>query len=126
MVNYIFYVIISLLLINLILWVRNTFGIIWLIVMGVITAAFYMYANSKVQSYYGVFCASILLFQSIHSAFTLLIISVKSANKAGDAKNLSTFTYIPAVIWALLFFSFALFVAYRVLFLLPCSQFILT
>jgi hypothetical protein len=94
--------------------------------MGVITAAFYMYANSKVQSYYVVFCASILLFQSIYSAFTLLIISVKSANKAGDAKNLSTFTYIPAVIWALLFFSFALFVAYRVLFLLPCSQFILT
>lgn len=126
MVNYIFYIIISLLLINLILWVRNTFGIIWLIVMGVLTASFYMYANSKVQSYYAAFCASILLFQSIYSAFTLLIISVKSANKAGDAKNLSTFTYIPAVIWALLFCSFALFVAYRVLFLLPCSQFILT
>jgi hypothetical protein len=126
MVNHIFYIIISLLLINLILWVRNTFGIIWLIVMGVLAAAFYIYANSIIQSYYGVFCASILLFQSIYSAFTLLIISVKSPNKAGDAKNLSTFTYIPSVIWALLFFSFALFVAYRVLFLLPCAKFILT
>jgi hypothetical protein len=92
----------------------------------VLTASFYMYANSKVQSYYAAFCASILLFQSIYSAFTLLIISVKSSNKAGDAKNLSTFTYIPSVIWALLFFSFSLFAAYRILFLLPCAKFILS
>ncbi len=125
MVNYIFYIIISLLLINLILWVRNTFGIIWLLVMGLLTAAVYMYADNQIQRYFGVFCASILLFQSIYSAFTLLIISVKQPNKAGDAKNLSTFTYMPALIWALLFFSFALFVAYRVLFLLPCANLIL-
>jgi hypothetical protein len=37
--NYVFYVIVSLVLINLILWVRNTFGMIWLVAMGILNIA---------------------------------------------------------------------------------------
>jgi hypothetical protein len=119
-VNYIFYVMISLFLINLILWVRNSFGIIWLVVMGLVTFMVYFYIDNQYQRYFAVFCASIVLFQSIYSAFTLLFLALKSPAKAGDAKNLSTFTYIPTIVWAILILTFALFAAYRVLFLLPC------
>jgi hypothetical protein len=120
-VNYVFYVIISLILINLILWVRNAFGMIWLLVMGILTFVVYFYIDGEYQRYFAVFCASIILFQSIYSAFTLLVLAVKNPAKAGDAKNLSTFTYIPSIVWAILIFTFALFAAYQVLFLLPCA-----
>lgn len=121
-VSYVFYVIFSLLLINLILWVRNAFGMIWLVVMGLLTFGVYFYLNNEYQRYFGVFCAAIVLFQSIFSAFTLLVVAAQNPSKAGDAKNLSTFTYIPSIIWAILIFSFALFAAYRVFLLLPCAQ----
>jgi hypothetical protein len=124
MINFIYYTIISLLLINLILWVRNTFGIIWLLIMGALTFLIYLYGKNQLQYYFAVFCSSVVLFQSLYSALTLLIISFKNPSKAGDAKNLSSFTYIPALVWAAMFFCAALFVAYRILFLLPCNKFI--
>lgn len=120
MVNYVFYFIVSLVFINLILWVRNTFGMIWLVVMGSIYILIYLYTSLTIQYYFAVFCAGIVLFQSVYSSFTLLVISLKQPNKAGDAKNLKDFTFIPAIIWALAFCTFALFTAYKVLKLWPC------
>ena len=125
-VTYVLFVIISLLLINLILWVRNTFGMIWLISIGALTILVYLYGNTQFKHSFVTFCASILLFQSIYSTLILLVLAFKNPSKAGDAKNLSTFTYIPALIWALLFFCFSLYVSYRVLFLLPCINLILS
>lgn len=119
---YVCYVVESLILINLILWVRNTFGIIWLLVMGTLTFIVFIYGNNLVHYYYACCCAAILLFQSIYSSLVLVNISIKDANKAGDAKNLKDFTFIPAVIWAILFLIFVLWISYRILALLPCYK----
>jgi hypothetical protein len=119
-VKYVFYVIISLVLINLILWVRNTFGMIWLLVMGSITTLVFLYANTIVQYYFANFCASIVFFQSIYSTVTLVIIALNNPSKAGDAKNLKDFTYIPALLWALLMLILVCWVSYKVYFLFPC------
>jgi len=119
-VIYIFYIIFSLLLINLVLWVRNTFGIVWILVMGILTFITYFYGSEQLKHYFAVFCASILLFQSIYTSLTLLIIAFKNPSKAGDAKNLQAFTYIPTLLWALLLFSFAIFVAFKIILILPC------
>jgi hypothetical protein len=118
--NYVFYIIVSLVFINLILWVRNTFGMIWLVVMGSIYVLIYLYTSLTIQSYFTTFCAGIILFQSVYSSFTLLIISVKQPTKAGDAKNLKEFTFIPALFWASAFCAFAVYVTYKVFKLWPC------
>lgn len=118
--NYIFYVIESLVLINLILWVRNTFGMIWLLVMGILNIAVFLYGNNKVQYYFATFCAATILFQSIYTTFTLLLISFKQPSKAGDASNLRDFTYIPAFIWALAMLAMVLFVTSKIIALFPC------
>lgn len=118
--TYVYYIILSLILINLILWVRNTFGIIWLLVMGSVSALIYLYGTTLVKYLFASFCASIVLFQSIFSAITLLIIAVNNPDKAGDAKNLKEFTFIPAIIWSLLMLSFVSWVSYKIFFLMPC------
>jgi hypothetical protein len=109
-------------LINLILWVRNTFGMIWLLVMGSITTLIFLYGSIHVQYYFACFCASIVFFQSIYSTITLVVIAVNNPSKAGDAKNLKDFTYIPAIIWALLMMCLVCWVSYQVYFLLPCFK----
>jgi hypothetical protein len=119
-INYIFIIIISLILINLILWVRNAFGIIWLVVMGIICTLVYIYTSAKVKHYFVVFCAAIVLFQSVYSSITLLVIAIKNPSKSGDAKNLKDFTFLPSFIWAFLFVAIALFSAYTVLLMMPC------
>ncbi|HRG58969.1 MAG TPA: M50 family metallopeptidase [Bacteroidia bacterium] len=120
--KYVYYLLISLILINLILWVRNTFGIIWLIVMGSLCAIIYLYCNDLVQYYFASFCAAVILFQSLYSTFTLLFIAIKTPAKAGDAKNLKEFTYIPTAIWALLLLAIVIYANYNTFFLLPCMQ----
>lgn len=120
--NYVFYILISLILINLILWVRNTFGIIWLIVMGSLSALVYLYCNETVQYYFASFCAAVILFQSLYSTFTLVFIAVKTPAKAGDAKNLKEFTYLPTLIWALLLLALVMFLNYKTVLLLPCFE----
>jgi hypothetical protein len=119
-INYIYYVLISLILINLILWVRNTFGIIWLIIMGSICSLLYIYGNQIAQYYFATFCAAIILFQSIYTCIVLVTISIKSPAKAGDAKNLKEFTYIPTVIWALIMLAIVILICAKVYVLFPC------
>jgi len=120
--NYVFYVIVSLVLINLILWVRNTFGMIWLVAMGILNIAVYMYGNTNLHYYFSTFFAGIVLFQSIYTTFTLLFISFSQPSKAGDAKNLRDFTYIPAFVWAILMLIIVFFITYKIIYLLPCNQ----
>lgn len=121
-INYVFYVLLSLILINLILWVRNTFGIIWLIIMGSLCTLLYIYGNQATQYYFATFCAAIILFQSIYTAIILVYISLTSPAKAGDAKNLKDFTFIPTVIWALTLLSIVIFASYNIWFLFPCMN----
>jgi preprotein translocase subunit SecG len=52
----------------------------------------------------------------------LVVIAVNNPSKAGDAKNLKDFTYIPAIIWALLMMCLVCWVSYQVYFLLPCFK----
>lgn len=119
-ITYVFYTLLCLILINLILWVRNTFGIIWLITMGSLCTLVYIYGNYVIQFYFATFCAAIIFFQSIYTSIILVYISFTSPAKAGDAKNLKDFTYIPAVIWSLAILALVLFTGYKACFLFPC------
>ena len=41
----------------------------------------YLYGKNQLQYYFAVFCSSVVLFQSLYSALTLLIISFKNPSK---------------------------------------------
>jgi hypothetical protein len=99
-------------MVTLIFWVRNTYGVIW--VMGLLASvALLMYVKQPmITTYFVWFCSSVILIESMYSAAVILYISLTNPKKSGDAKNLQQFTYIPALFWGLFFFTQALIFSY--------------
>jgi hypothetical protein len=115
----------SLALINLLLWVRNPFGILWLIIFMMLTAGVFYWAPLFWHKLLAVFCAGVVLFDSVVAAYTVFILSIKKPKQSGDAANLARITSVPAVVWGLFFFAqssvfawltSALFIEWKVLF----------
>lgn len=121
----ILYILLSLITINLILFVRNTYGIIWLLSLAAVIIGL-MYIKAELPVLIFIFLVSSLsLSESVVSAFVLVKISLRSPKKAGDAANLAKTTHIPALIWSLIFLAFALFCFYLVIFrLFPVEAFL--
>ncbi|MCC6251234.1 MAG: M50 family metallopeptidase [Bacteroidia bacterium] len=115
------YILFSMILLNLILWVRNTFGVIWLIVVGILTGFVLWHNNVDVQYYFALSCASLVLSQSVYTSFVLVSIALQNPDKSGDAKNLRDFTSIPAILWAVLFLGFSLFMFLMTIRQMPCA-----
>jgi hypothetical protein len=107
-----FYSFVSLALINLLLWVRNAFGILWLFLYLVGCSLLMYYQLSFLKEVMVYLLSSVILVQSILASFTILLLSIKNTSRAGDALLLQKLTYIPAFIWGLLFFSQSLFSTY--------------
>ena len=96
----------------LVLWIRNIYGAIWIIVFCAFNG-YLIYINNVeyiqiVTLLYAVFIAVDALF----SALTVLFLSVKQKDKAGDATLLKKITGVPAFIWGLIFAGIAGFVFY--------------
>ncbi len=115
MYTWVFYIFCAFALVNLLFWVRNAYGIFWLLIFsGILGWVFYyripsyMYATS-------VFFSGIVLFESVFSAATICWISMNEPSNAGDASNLRDFTYIPAPIWGMLFLAQAIYLGYLTL-----------
>jgi hypothetical protein len=121
----ILYILLSLITVNLILFVRNTYGIIWLLSLGAVIVSL-MYIKAELPVIIFIYLVSSLsLSESIVSAFVLVKISLKSPKKAGDAANLAKATHVPALLWSLIFLGFALFCFYLIIFkLFPVTELI--
>ncbi|WNS73549.1 M50 family metallopeptidase [Bacillus sp. DTU_2020_1000418_1_SI_GHA_SEK_038] len=91
---------------NLVLWVRNVYGVFWLISFGALfILLLYKGSVSFVQNCL-LIIASILLVESLTSSFTILMLSFIQPNAAGDATGLANTTmFIPAQLWGLFFFA---------------------
>ena len=100
-------------LLNLILWVRNWYGIFWLLTFGGLIALFYYLKNDTYIFCFTLFISAILLFDSFIKCFQLLYLSFKTPKNAGDAANLKKLTHIPAFFWALLFLTNSIFFVYK-------------
>ena len=103
----------ALLLLMLLFWIRNGYGVAWVIIFALLNAALlYFWRNETVNEAVAWFYSLMILVESVWSTWVLVVLSVKSPDKAGDATNLRRFTHLPAVIWAVLFALFALAMAY--------------
>ncbi|WP_232055685.1 M50 family metallopeptidase [Paenibacillus alvei] len=101
----------SLALISLILFVRNGYGMMWCAGFVILTGLIWKFAPPWLRSGYYLLIAFICLVESVISSAYLVYLSMNMPNGAGDAANLSRVTYIPSIVWALLFTAVSLWCA---------------
>lgn len=91
-------------LVNLVLWVRNLYGLIWVSIFTI--GIFYLIKskNKEIIAYVTLGLLVILLTDAFRASFDILQLSYKLPLEAGDATNLSKLTFIPALGWGLFFF----------------------
>jgi len=99
-------------LISLILFVRNSYGIIWLLFFLVVSGIILQQNTLKILYFWSVFNGALLLIDSIMSSFILLKISIQNPNGAGDAYNLKKITHLPSWFWAFIFISINVYITY--------------
>ncbi len=109
--KWILFALLSVAVVNLLLWVRNAFGIIWLLVFISLCLSVSFYENELIERAFVIFCSGVVLFDSVSSAWVLLYLAWKHPKQAGDARNLAQSTGIPTVLWALFFVLQSLFFA---------------
>lgn len=98
---------------NLIFWVRNPYGLFWLASFGVMFLYLLIKGSQNFRNNLLLLIASILLVDSVKSAFEIFMISLIQPNSAGDALNLAKLTgIIPVQIWGMFFFVQALLFCY--------------
>ncbi len=104
--NYSQYFIIALcviLLLFLIFYIRNGFGIFWSITF-IALNAYMLYKNMpQLTDYVCQIYAFIIFIESIVAVCQLFILSLRNPRQAGDATVLADITHIPAIVHALIF-----------------------
>ncbi|HAQ64687.1 MAG TPA: hypothetical protein DCR43_02335 [Bacteroidales bacterium] len=95
-------------LINLVLYVRNGFGMLWLAMFITGCGLVLSKAGIEWQQFFAIVLMVLLLADSVMSAIDLTVISFRTSKKAGDASLLSKITGIPAQLFALVFVAIAL------------------
>jgi len=110
----------------LILWVRNAFGIFWLLLIIAISVGAWYYNNESIKYYLCLVFFLLQMSDAFFSTFILLFISIKKPQRAGDAINLQRITGIPAFLWALFFVAFALLSLFVLLKIHLWGDFVLT
>jgi hypothetical protein len=97
-------ILLGILFLNLILWVRNPFGMIWIVSFAFGFLLLLTKGKQNVINHFLLLLASILLVDSIKSSFEIFEISIIHPKFAGDAANLSTLTtFIPTQAWGFFF-----------------------
>lgn len=84
--------------------VKNSFGIFWIIFL--LASYFYTLWFYPEKSWMLVYTfAGLMVYESLFSAFQILLIALVKPASAGDATNLARSTAIPAMIWGTVFFA---------------------
>lgn len=96
---------------SLILFVRNGFGIMFLVGFIALTIIVLALTPKWLRDFYYLLLAFLCLEESVFGPFSLVIYAWGNSRQAGDATNLALHTGIPAIVWATLFTLFALWCA---------------
>lgn len=113
--QWILYLLCGLCALNLLFWVRNLYGILYVIALGAACACAAWYAVPLLSKCLAVLLASLLLSESVFSTWTVFYLSISRPRESGDAYQLQQLTYIPAFFWGLFFFLQSLFFLYLVI-----------
>lgn len=112
--EYLFYGFAGIVVLNLLLWVRNWYGIIWLLsFIGILGGLYYVSEPLYIDTFLK-FVGAVMFVESIASSFTILKLSFTQPNDAGDATGMRKNTLISARIWGIFFFAQSLYFAYLI------------
>ena len=100
--------------IMLLFWIRNGYGVLWVLLFCGANVALIYWGGDPYVRYAAIFYATMILVESVTSALVLLFLTVRDAQKAGDAANLAKITHVPAFVWGLLFAAYTGWVVYKV------------
>ncbi len=107
------FILIGFLAINLIFWVRNFYGVFWLITFGAGFIYLLRTGHQSIVQYVLIFVACLVVVEAVMSAFWVMRVSFVSPSQAGDAWNLAqAVKFIPAPIWGVFFFAQSLYLAW--------------
>jgi hypothetical protein len=98
----VFFILLSISLLNLALFVRNFYGIVWLLTFSGLVLLIYWLENDKLNYVFSLSVSLISLSESLVSTVIILYLSLIHPRKAGDATNLAKTSKIPAAIWGIL------------------------
>lgn len=111
-INIILYTLLSIAILNLILWIRNLYGAIWLTSFIILCGWTIHNGGIGLQTFLAYLLSSVLLIQSVSSALQIFYLSIFRRKAAGDATSLARYTKIPAFFWGILFLAQAMYVAF--------------
>lgn len=97
-----FLILISIAIINLAVFVRNTYGIFWLITFSVILFSINIFLAPPLALILFRFIALIAFIESITSTFGIFILGLTKHKKAGDITNMEKLSGIPASVLSLI------------------------
>jgi hypothetical protein len=101
----IIYILLGFIFLNLLFWVRNPYGLFWLVSFAFLFIILLIKGSKNFVNHILLLIASILLVDSIKSAFDILLLSFIQPNSAGDASILAQLTsFVPTQLWGLFFF----------------------
>jgi len=109
---FIIYLSIGLMLLNLIFWVRNWYGILWLLVSIAGLGALIYFENALITEYVILIICAAAISEAVYSAWVVFYLSVKMPKSSGDAYLLSQIAFLPPFIWGILFLAQALYFAW--------------
>lgn len=110
--NYVIYITMGMASINLLFYVKNSFGVFWTISFIVLSILVLNFDINMLNYGFAILISSIIFSDSLISGLQLVYISVKNPNASGDAKLLSNVTKIPALIWAILILAFIVYIEF--------------
>lgn len=96
---------------SLVLFVRNGFGVTWLLGFILVTVLALALAPRWLRDFYYLLLAFLCLEESVFGPISLVIYAWMNPSQAGDATNLASYTGVPAIVWAVCFTLFALWCA---------------
>ncbi|MGP1515108.1 MAG: M50 family metallopeptidase [Bacteroidales bacterium] len=103
-----FYIILVVSIVALIFFIGNSFGRVWTLFFAGLNLVFILAPIfSPYYKHILYIYACILLIENLLSTLTLIYVTLITSKKSSDAKLLQKITKIPAIIWCLFFFSFA-------------------
>ncbi|MFH1121033.1 MAG: M50 family metallopeptidase [Bacteroidota bacterium] len=112
----VFFILLTVALLNLALFVRNTYGIAWLLTFSALILLIFSVGNNELNYVFTLAVSLISLSETVYSTLIILFLSISRPRKAGDATNLAKISKVPAAIWGLLVSMMVAFIVYYTVF----------
>ncbi len=105
-------------LLMLLLWIRNAYGLLWVLLFLAVNGYLLYLQNPLYLRYAAIFYTVMMVTESAYSVLVLFYLSIRMPQSAGDATSLAKITHVPAFLWSLLFMAYVAFVIWRISFMI--------